>query len=354
MNKFLKSYYAAYSVLALLLCTFSYAQPPPIQVEFPATSSLLVQTGQTVTFFLSSNVIASVTPPTNTNGLPPPYQWLKNGTIIPGATNTSLSIAAVTFADTASYSAYIFGDHSRSETPPVTVTVASFAGGLGPPGPGPVIRSNPDWQYVHEGSNAVFTVEAENQPPLYLLPTLTYQWARQGPESTNFVPIPGATSSTFELDNVTTNGPSGPAYFQVTVTGTNGVGTVSVPAGLIVWTTNSPLTAWGTPIRSQGGSSGCLPNYAGYVNYFKSPQNGYGWTPNHASGNTTHFAADNTRVDTKVETSGDTNDYLCNGHIGANTHSGSPPPEDHWWVFTIYFPNNVPTSSYPITLTGFN
>jgi hypothetical protein len=97
-----------------------------------------------------------------------------------------------------------------------------------------------------------------------------------------------------------------------------------------------------------GGSQGSCPGaYAGYVNYTKTVSQGWGWAPD--SG-TVHTARDNTRSNTKVTYYGRNGDKGCNQTA---VTVPNPPPSTKY-RFAIYFPNNVPTGAYPITLTGFN
>ena len=224
----------------------------------------------------------------------------------------------------------------------------------------PIIRCNPEWQDVEAGSNALFTVDAE-QP---ILPSfqsqLAFQWERQGPWETNFTSIDGATNSFLRVLNVTTtNGPQGPAYFRVTVSSTNGSAT-SLAACLLVWTTNSPLRVFGSPYPSSRSGTGCPGAYVARVDYRLSASQGYGWKPDHGSKNATHIPSDPLSTVTKIEIGGDWDDYWCTDHTGINTHAGrgsnatGTGREDAYYQFSIYFPS-LPASlgSYPIRLEGY-
>jgi hypothetical protein len=206
-----------------------------------------------------------------------------------------------------------------------------------------MIYSQPEWQYVQAGSNATFTVA-----PAFPIPGLTYSWERRGPGLGLFSLIPGATNNSYTIYAVTTNSP---AWFRATILSTNGSWT-SLPAQLLVWTTNSPLVVYGSPAPSSGPPSGCPGAYIGYVAYMKSAANGYGWKPDHSGSppNASHVPADNNSTTTHLETVGDVQYYGCGGHIGANTHV---MPEDDYWMFTIYFATSLPSGPYGITLTGF-
>ena len=106
-----------------------------------------------------------------------------------------------------------------------------------------------------------------------------------------------------------------------------------------------PITAFATPVVSTGTNGLCPGGYTGYVIYTKTVAQGWGWAPT----NTVHTATDTNRTDTKVEFLGKLNDIGCN----QTTVAIVQPCPSTKYRFTIYFPNNVPTNSYPITLSGF-
>jgi len=218
----------------------------------------------------------------------------------------------------------------------------------------PTILAHPETQVVLVGSDVSFSVQAENPPVTDIPQHLEYKWKRLSlmtKKNPVVVDAPGVnTKRTYPIQNVTTNDVG---FYFVSVTSKNGK-TDSEPACLLVYTTNSPLTVYGSPVAVGGDVGGTCPGkYAGYVNYKKSVAQGWGWAPDHNAGNTIHSAADNTRSDTKVEAVGNADDRFCGQTSVPNTHAGSPAPEDTKFRFTIYFTNNVPTSSYPITLNGF-
>ena len=110
------------------------------------------------------------------------------------------------------------------------------------------------------------------------------------------------------------------------------------------------ITLYAPPLSSSGSSgSGCPGAYAGYVTFKKSISQGWGYAP--TSGASVHTAADVTRTDTKIEYFGKFGDSGC-----AQTSDNVPDPTGSpKYRFTIYFPNNVPTTNaYPIQLTGFD
>jgi hypothetical protein len=99
------------------------------------------------------------------------------------------------------------------------------------------------------------------------------------------------------------------------------------------------------PVVSSGSNGVCPGAYVGYVSYTKTAGQGWGWAPT----NTVHTATDTNRSDTKVEFLGILSDSGCN----QTTVSVPNPTTSPKYRFTVYFPSNVPTSSYPIQLSGF-
>jgi len=109
-----------------------------------------------------------------------------------------------------------------------------------------------------------------------------------------------------------------------------------------------PITVFGLPTTGGGTQGTCPGSYAGYVIYTKTIAQGWGWAP---LTNTTVFTASDGggRTDTKIAYNGKSLDSGC-----AQTTVTIPnPPPSAKYRFGIYFPNNVPTTNYPIILTGF-
>jgi hypothetical protein len=203
----------------------------------------------------------------------------------------------------------------------------------------PTITAQPTDQCVPLGSNATFTVIATNGP-------LAYQWLLNG------VPIDGQTNSSLTIANAQI-GDVG--YYSCNVS----QGLEVVPtraASLLVYTSDidpqtgiDPITVFGPPLASGGKQSSCPGPYAGYINFTKTIAQGWGWTPD--TNTTVHTAADTTgRTDTKIQYMGAYGDIGCNQTIVTVPNPTFSPA----YRFTIYFPTNVPTTNYPITLTGFN
>ena len=111
------------------------------------------------------------------------YQWQKGGVDIPGATSSTYTINNVTTADAGNYTVIVSG---VAPCPSVTSSIAILV-----VNEAVVITAQPASQTLCSGSNATFSVTATGTG-------LTYQWQKGG------VNIPGATSSTYTINNVTT------------------------------------------------------------------------------------------------------------------------------------------------------
>jgi len=230
----------------------------------------------------------------------------------------------------------------------------------------PQITAQPVDQTVFVRANVVLSVQANNADG--------YQWLRNG------VPLDGQTNSTLVIQSAgisdvglyscavslgTEAVPTRAASVNVettanaTAVGTTAASTTAASALAASATTSGaiaaslpgggPITVFGTPLLSGGSQSSCPGPYAGYVAYTKTVSKGWGWAP--ISGATTLKAADGSgRTDTKVEYFGAYGDTGC-----AQTTVTIPyPPFSPVYQFCIYFASNVPTTNYPIVLTGFN
>jgi uncharacterized repeat protein (TIGR03803 family) len=121
------------------------------------------------------------------------YQWQKNGTNLveggrlSGTTNSTLTIASVSDADAASYSAVVSDATGSVTTSNAVLTVNDFL----------FIASQPQSQTVGLGSNVTFTVTVYGAPPF------VFQWYFNGTPVGS--PATGTNVSSYALTNVGTN-----------------------------------------------------------------------------------------------------------------------------------------------------
>jgi hypothetical protein len=201
----------------------------------------------------------------------------------------------------------------------------------------PTITSQPVDQAVPAGSDAVLSVQAVNAD--------SYQWQSNG------VAIEGQTNSTLTIENV---GVDSAGSYSCNVSQNGGEAVPTRGASLNVVTPcmsgGGPIIVYGLP-KAGGATQGTCPGrYAGYINFTKTIAQGWGWTP--STNTTTVFtAADGSgRTDTKIVYLG----IYCDNGCNQTSVTIPNPPYSPKYRFTIYFPNNVPTTNYPIVLTGFN
>lgn len=138
------------------------------------------------------------------------YQWTFNGQILNGATNSTLVVQNVKPSQAGQYAAYALNPFGASLSASANLIVLIV----------PKITSEPLSQRIPEGGSAGFTVVASS-----LNPPMIFQWMKNGE------PIPGATSSTFVLNNVISDVDDGD--YHVVITDGNGF-TVSATARLTV------------------------------------------------------------------------------------------------------------------------
>jgi hypothetical protein len=198
----------------------------------------------------------------------------------------------------------------------------------------PTITAQPVDQAVTVGSNAALSVQAVNAD--------SYQWLRNG------VPIDGQTNSSLVIEQVGIEN-AGSYSCNVSLNGGDAVPTRAASLNVMTSSVMSgdQIILYGSP-KVGGGTQGTCPgSYAGYVNYTKTISQGWGWAP----AGTVHTAADGGgRTNTKIVYLGISYDSGCHQTSVTIPH----PPISAKYRFTIYFPNNVPTTNYPIVLTGFN
>jgi Big-like domain-containing protein/immunoglobulin I-set domain protein len=145
----------------------------PVTIEntnLPADVSVV--SGQPVTF--NSSVIGSG---------PLGYQWLKNGTNVPDATNASFTIPLVVSADAGNYSLVVTNSFSTNTTRAAQLVVTGT----------PVVITDPTKpadQYVVQGKPVTFNVVATGSAPVQ------YQW------SFGATPIQDATNASYSIASV--------------------------------------------------------------------------------------------------------------------------------------------------------
>jgi len=144
--------------------------PPPIIVVQPLDVSVL---------FLSTASLTVVA----LSGTTMTYQWLKNGTNIPGATSATYSLLSIQNSDQGNYAVVVQNGGGSVTSSTVTVTVLSA----------PTIGVPPLSQAVAAGQNVSLSTVATGSG------TLSYQWTFNGSH------LSGATGSTLTLSNVQTS-----------------------------------------------------------------------------------------------------------------------------------------------------
>ena len=202
----------------------------------------------------------------------------------------------------------------------------------------PFIILQPNDQSVPFGSNAIFSVTAQN--------TGGYQWLYNGN------PISNGTNSTLVIQNVSIQNVG---YYSCDVF--KGLQSVPTRSALLQVYTNwidpqtgvDPMVIYSYPYPSEGQQSSCPGKYVGYV-YYTPGGNTWGYPIDTTNGNTVFTATDNNSANTKIQYVGEYGDEGCN----QTTVTVPNPPMSPQYVFCIYFTNSVPTNAYPITLSGFN
>ncbi len=152
-------------------------------------------------------------------GSPPlAYQWFHGAELISGATAATLQIPGATPADAGEYSVVVFNGAGYVLSSNATLTVLVPASITRQPANVIMRGSNAPGIYGHTFSNATFTVQATSST------SMTYQWRKNG------APIPGATSPTLVIPNVTLDNIGS---YECVITDT--VGSITTqPAQLIV------------------------------------------------------------------------------------------------------------------------
>ena len=162
----------------------------------------------------SFNVVAAGTAPLA-------YQWKKNGAVLPGATDPTLTFVNVQTANVGTYTVVVSNIVDAVESAPATLEI----------GVPPSIVAQPVSQKVYAHSTAAFSVIADGALPL------RYQWRFNGDD------ISGATDAQLVLPNVPF---SAAGTYDVVVRNPVGVVTSS-PASLTVQLRSSDFNEDGQP-----------------------------------------------------------------------------------------------------------
>lgn len=112
-------------------------------------------------------------------------------------------------------------------------------------------------------------------------------------------------------------------------------------------TGTGPIIAYGVPVSKVGKLASCPGSYIGYVNY-TNPMPTWGWEP---STNLIHAAANGGGcAGICISYIGEYGDANC----GTTNVTIPNPPFSPAYQFTVYFRSNLPSTNYPIILTGFD
>ena len=185
------------------------------------------------------------------------------------------------------------------------------------------------------GSNAVLSVQAVNAD--------SYQWLSNG------VAIEGQTNSSLVIEQVGIED-AGSYSCNVSQNGGDAVPTRAASLNVVtpMYLGGNQIIVFGFPKFSNGTLGTCPGHFVGYINYTKTIAQGWGWAP--STNTTIHTASDTNRADTKIVYTGKLGDSAC----GVASVTIPNPPASSKYRFTVYFPNHVPTNSYPIVLGGFD
>ncbi len=193
--------------------------PTPPQITAPPASAT-VNAGANVTLSVAAAGTAPLT-----------FQWRKDGSALPGATNASLSLTNVQPSAAGSYLVVVTNAVGGATSAPAVLAVRS--------GAPPQITAQPVSQTVNPGATGLLTVVASGELPL------SYQWRKDG------AVVSGATGATLAVTNVST---TTAGSYSVVVS--NGGGSVtSNPAVLTVRVSGIAGTYVGTFEGNGGGFS---------------------------------------------------------------------------------------------------
>ncbi|MGB9434154.1 MAG: immunoglobulin domain-containing protein [Candidatus Acidiferrum sp.] len=186
---------------------------PPIILTPPASQH--VCTGSLLTLSVTASYASS-------------YQWNFNGTVIPGATNSTYAVSSAQSADAGNYSVTVTNGLTSVNSSVVAVVVGSTS-----------ILSNPSSLSLAPTQTALFSVSGQG------IGQISYQWYQVPSGGTTGVAISGATFSNYTTPPVDTTY-NGDQYYA-TVTDSCGTLT-STDASLTVTAGNVPPTILTQPV----------------------------------------------------------------------------------------------------------
>ncbi|HVY70385.1 MAG TPA: hypothetical protein VHH73_10685, partial [Verrucomicrobiae bacterium] len=165
------------------------------------------------------------------------YQWLKDGEIIPGATNASLVLSALTKASAGGYSVRVVNATRSVTSDPAVLSILAE----------PVLTLQPVTASRAVGDSVTFSAKGQGASPL------AYQWRKNG------VNLPGATGPTYTIASAAT---ADAGVYDAVLS--NGLGSVTTdPAGLGVFLSAGKVDASfnaGTGANSTVFAAAVLPN----------------------------------------------------------------------------------------------
>ena len=165
----------------------------------------------------------------------PTYQWLDNGTPLPGATQSTLTLPNVDASTAGVYSVIATNSGGPAFSLNATLTVVNAVNA-------PAITAQPAAQTANTGSTVVFRAAATGNP------APTFQWYFNGGV------VPGATSTTLVVPAVA----AGNAGLYSCLASNTGGGTSSNQALLSVITTGDPGRLITLSVLNQAGTGQVL------------------------------------------------------------------------------------------------
>ncbi len=269
----------------------------------PSAPSITTQP-ENVTVNLGSSATFSIAAAGNPQ---PTYQWQKSGVNIPGATGSSYTIPVVSLSDSGTYDVVV----TNSQGSVTSASAGLFVNATYAP---PSISHQPSKVNTSVGGSASFSVSASGNP------SPAYQWRKDG------VAIPGATSSSYTLTNISA---SEAGTYDVVVSNSQGSVTSS-GAALTVTASNSAPTVTQQP-NSATVTTGNSVTFS--VTASGNPTPTYQWRKN---GIAIANATDATfSIDSVSSADAGTYDVVVSNANGSTTSSGA--------TLTVTSANSAPT-----------